>query len=258
MSNADPQITRKGEQRPRPETRRRSFHARPLTHSLPSLPIPGYQPERARASYTVWSGSTTDEVRFVPVSKKSARVWYQKARAWDRRTKERGRHGGGLGMPAMAVLHCFHFDFLNFASGRLDPSYEGIAKKTGLARSTVALAIAKLKRLGIINWARRCAHEYVCGTFTLRQRTNAYAILPPSQWRGFTEPVDDARPWPEATGATPPLPPLIVLAQAAECDGAPRSRQAWLLDADSGDSSTYGLLARTLAAFARSVDGQKE
>ncbi len=86
----------------------------------------------------------------------------------------------------MAVLHCFHFDFLNYTTGRLDPSYEGIARMTGLARSTVAAAIARLKRLGIINWVRRCAKTYEGGVFTLRQETNAYAVLPPSHWTQFS------------------------------------------------------------------------
>ena len=73
---------------------------------------------------------------------------------------------GGVGLTAMAVLHCFHFDYLNFATGRLDPSYEGIARMTRLARSTVAQAIAKLRRLGIINWVRRCEQAYEDGVFS--------------------------------------------------------------------------------------------
>src|SRR5580693_6197321 len=88
-----------------PKTR---FHAVTLGECLPRLPIPGYDPPRGKARYTVWSDSTSREVRFVPVSKKNARVWYQKARSWDRRSKAKGKHGGGIGLPAMAVLHAFH------------------------------------------------------------------------------------------------------------------------------------------------------
>jgi hypothetical protein len=174
----------------------------PLARALPRLPIPGYEPERTRSRFVVWSGSTTDEVRFVPVSKKNARAWYQKARNWDRRSKAKGTHGGGIGLPAMAVLHAFHFDFLNYVTGRLDPSYEGIARMTGLARSTVAAAIARLKRFGIINWVRRCAQAYENGVFMLRQETNAYAVLPPSQWCGFVD-QDEAPPLARSLGRDP-------------------------------------------------------
>jgi hypothetical protein len=225
-----------------------SYQTRQLAYALPKLPIPGYEPPRTRSRYVVWSGSTTEDVRFVPVSKKHARVWYQKARAWDRRSKAFGRHGGGIGLTAMAVLHCFHFDFLNYTTGRLDPSYEGIARMTGLARSTVAAAIARLKRLGIINWVRRCAKTYEGGIFTLRQETNAYAVLPPSHWRGYVEPDAAPAPWPETWGAAPPMPGLLAQTMTAVGDGAPLARQAGILDADPGDE-----LATALARLARSL-----
>ena len=228
----------------------RTYRMQSLAHALPRLPIPGYEPERTRSRFVVWSGSTTDEVRFVPVSKKNARVWYQKARSWDRRSKAKGKHGGGIGLPAMAVLHAFHFDFLNYVTGRLDPSYDGIARMTGLARSTVAAAIARLKRLGIINWVRRCAQAYEDGVFTLRQETNAYAILPPSQWHGHADPDETPPPWPEAWGATPPLRDLLTQAMAAVSSGASLARQVSLLDADPGDKLAQALarLGRSLAA----------
>lgn len=226
----------------------RSYKMHPLAYAMPRLPIPGYEPPRTRSRFVVWSGSTTEDVRFVPVSKKNARVWYQKARDWNRRSKAKGGHGGGVGLTAMAVLHCFHFDFLNFATGRLDPSYEGIARMTGLARSTVAGAIAKLKRLGIINWVRRCEQAYEDGVFTLRQKTNAYAVLPPSQWHGYVDPEETPAPWPEAWGATPPIAGLLVQAKTAGTDGAPLARQASILDADPGD-----VLAASLARLARSL-----
>ena len=169
-------------------------------------------------------------------------------RAWDRRSKAFGRHGGGIGLTAMAVLHCFHFDFLNYTTGRLDPSYEGIARMTGLARSTVAAAIARLKRLGIINWVRRCAKTYEGGVFTLRQETNAYAVLPPSHWSGYVEPDATPPPWPETWGAVPPLPGLLAQTMTAAGGGAPLARQARILDADPGDT-----LAASLARLARSL-----
>jgi hypothetical protein len=224
----------------------------PFAYAMPSLPIPGYNPLRTSSRFSVWSGSTTEDVRFVPVSKKRARVWYQKARAWNRRAKAKGRHGGGIGLTAMAVLHSFHFDFLNYTTGRLDPSYDGIARMTGLARSTVAAAIARLKRLGIINWVRRCEQAYDDGIFTLRQKTNAYAILPPSQWRGHVDPDEAPSPWPEAWGATPPILSLVAQVATLAAEGASLARQASLLEADPGDA-----LAQSLARLARSMSGRR-
>jgi hypothetical protein len=225
-----------------------SIHARARRANHIGAILPGIALTASRSPHRVWSGSTTDEARFVPVSKKQARIWYQKARAWDRQTKKRGKHGGGIGLAAMAVLHSFHFDFLNYASGRLDPSYEGIARRTGLGRTAVANALAKLKALGVINWVRLVTQELVFGVFTLRQKSLAYAVLPPSQWCGYTEPEDATRPWPEAVGAVPPLPPLLDQALVAAKDGAPMQRQVWLLDADPKDE-----LARALASLGRTM-----
>ncbi len=75
----------------------------------------------------------------------------------------------------------------------------------------------------------------------------------PSQWNGYVEPEFDAaaaRPWPEACGATPPLPDVMTQAAVAAGDGAPLARQAWLLETDPGDK-----VARSLASFARSLLG---
>jgi hypothetical protein len=55
------------------------------------------------------------------------------------------------------VLHALVFDFLNFATGRLDPSYVAIARKTNVCERTVATALARLRELGILNWVRRWA-----------------------------------------------------------------------------------------------------
>jgi hypothetical protein len=68
------------------------------------------------------------------------RAW-RAAEAFDRRTHEPGKHGGLLGHTGLIVLRSLLFDFLNLATGRLDPSYEAIAERTGLARSTVIEAL---------------------------------------------------------------------------------------------------------------------
>ena len=56
------------------------------------------------------------------------RLW-QYAREFDRQTKEKGCHGGAIGHTGLQVLQVLIFDFLNFATGRLDPSQAAIARK---------------------------------------------------------------------------------------------------------------------------------
>ena len=80
------------------------------------------------------------EIKFQPIPKRVAtRIWHR-ARDFDRKTSKAGCHGGAVGHAALQVLHSLIFDFLNYRTGRLDPSYEGIARKANLARSTVAEA----------------------------------------------------------------------------------------------------------------------
>jgi len=82
-------------------------------------------------------------------------------------------HGGAVGHSGLQVLHALIFDFMNYTSGRLDPSY-AIAKAANVCERTVNNAITRLKELGILNWVRRCAESMRDGRFVLEQETNAY------------------------------------------------------------------------------------
>jgi len=184
---------------------------------LPGLPA--LNKGRTRAPGPVWSGSTTRRVGFQALPKKqAARLWH-KARAFDRATHQRGRHGGIIGRTALLVLHTLLFEFLNYHTGQLDPSYDGIARRSGVCRRAVATALRRLKALGILNWVRRSVEDRdACGRFVLRQETNAYAILPSSQWVGYREPpafMIDPAEW----GAVPPLPTMIEQACVAHREG---------------------------------------
>jgi hypothetical protein len=101
------------------------------------------------------------------------------------------------------------FDFMNYASGRLDPSIKAIARKAGCCETATKNALRKLKDLGFLTWVRRASHaEDANGGFLLRQETNAYTILPETCWRGYQEPPKPPlEPW--QWGATPPLPPTL-------------------------------------------------
>jgi hypothetical protein len=110
------------------------------------------------------------------------------------------------------VLHALVFDFLNYGTGRLDPSYAAIAAKAGVCVRTVATALKRLRDLGILAWVRRCAEAWRNGRYVLEQQSNAYAVLPEGQWRGYRPPPGPPTPAPGTWGG--PVVPSA-LAQAA-------------------------------------------
>jgi len=182
-----------------------------LAYSLPAFP--GFEGPKTYAAWPVWSDSTTQGVRFQPIPKKKAVKLYHRARDFDRQTNRPGHHGGAVGPTALKVLETLIFDFLNYASGQLDPSLDAIARKANLCRRAVVNAVQRLRALGILNWVRRCAEGWRDGRFVLEQETNAYAVLPEGQWRGYRPPAEPPTPAPGTWGDHPPLP--SVLAQAA-------------------------------------------
>ena len=218
---------------------------RSISAVLPALP--GFPTPHSRAPWPVWRDSVAGEVRFVAMSRKAAaRLWHA-ARRWDRDTHEPGRHGGVIGRTALAALYTLLFDYLNHRTGRLDPSLEAIARKAGCCRRAVVNAIRRLRGLGLLNWQRRCEEDRdETGRFRLRQRTNAYAVLPPSQWTGYRD-ADPPPPDPATLGAPERVPDLIEAAVAALTGGEQRAALA-ALEADPKDR-----LAMALAALGRAM-----
>jgi hypothetical protein len=161
-----------------------------ISDLLPTLPFPELAGTigTTHAAYPVWRDSTTKEIKFQPIPKRIAVKLWHRARDFDRQTDREGCHGGAIGPTALQVLHALIFDFLNYTSGRLDPSYAAIARAANVCERSVASAIQRLKSLGILNWVRRCAEKWENGRYTLEQETNAYAVLPSSQWLGYREP----------------------------------------------------------------------
>lgn len=172
--------------------------SRALTSARPELfPAP-----KTYAPDPVWKSSfpTTpeqDRRLFRPITKaQRLEMWRAALRMNDTRTRAcrtgGGRAGGSrdavrpvLNEAALKVLRVLLFDFLNMRTGRLDPSYEGLAMKAALGRATVGRALATLRSLGILNWIRRCSTSMEDGRFHMKQERNAYAVLPPTGWRGF-------------------------------------------------------------------------
>src|SRR3954453_2504207 len=169
--------------------------------------------EQTYAPHPVWSGSTTKPVQFTPLPKKAAHRLWQHARELDRQTKEKGCHGGVIGHTGLKVLHSLIFDFLNFASGRLDPSYAAIARKANLSDRAVATALKRLHAVGILAWVRRCREGWTEGRYWREQLTNPYALLPSPGWRGFRPPRDEPPPpHPDTWGKAPPMPSILTAA----------------------------------------------
>src|SRR3954470_20517447 len=106
-----------------------------LSSLLPGLGVPspamaGIQ--RSYAPWPVWRDSTTKAVKFMPLSKKKAVKIFHKARAFERQTRQKGKQDGALGRNGLLVLHTLIFDCLNYATGRLDPALETIARKAAI------------------------------------------------------------------------------------------------------------------------------
>jgi hypothetical protein len=171
---------------------------------LPGLPV---MSEQTYAEFPVWSESTAKPVQFTPLPKKAALQLWHRARDFDRQTHEPGMHGGAIGPSGLQVLHVFLFDFLNYTTGRLDPSYAAIARKANLCERTVADALKRLESLKMITWIRRCSEEWINGRYTRRQKTNAYCLLP-TGWLGYQAPPEMPSPHPTVWGKAPVMPSI--------------------------------------------------
>ena len=223
---------------------------RSIAYALP--PFPGFAGPRTYAAWPVWRDSTTKQVKFRPLPKKEAARRYHKARRFDRQTHVAGKHGGALGRTALQVFYVLLFDFLDHNTGRLEPSYDAIAAKAGVCRRAVADALQRLRALGLLHWQKRSREEHdENGGYRQVQVTNAYASLPPSQWRGYFEPPPPPEPYPDTWGAAPPLPDPITQAAEELRHGQCQAALAEL-DADPGNQ-----LAGALARLGRAVFGSQ-
>lgn len=224
----------------------RKLAAYAIGELLPGLPE--LNGGKTYAAWRVWSDSTTQEASFAPMPKRQAAQLWHKARRFDRQTHQSGRHGGVIGRTALIVLHTLLFEFLNYRTGQLDPSYDSIARRSGVCRRAVASALRRLKALGVLNWLRRCSEgRDAQGRFTLTQDTNAYAVLPCSQWHGYSEPPEPGI-HPAEWGAVPPMRCLTEQGRTALNAGEDQHTVASWIGDDPSDP-----LAIALAAFYRSL-----
>jgi hypothetical protein len=208
----------------------------------------------ARASTPVWRDSATKPVKWQPMSKKAAAKLWHRARVFERGTRQPGRQDGALGRNGLAVLHALIFDCLNYATGRLDPAINTVARLACISPRSAARGLAALKLAGVLDWVRRCRESIEDGRFTLRQESNAYAVLPPSNWLAYVPPLEPSRPQPGTWGDHPSMPGSIVQAAATIGQGGCRADVLRELEADPGDG-----LAAALARLGRALrDGSDD
>ena len=201
----------------------------------------------------VWRDSTTEPVTWQRMPKKATVKLWHRARDFERRTRQKGQQDGALGRNGLAVLHTLIFDFLNYRTGRLDPAISTIARLAAISARSAARGLAALKAAGVLNWLRRCTASMEDGRFTLRQESNAYAILPPSHWRGYRPPEPPRPPEAGTWGDHPPLPDAVTAADVARQEGAGLAGILRELESDPGDT-----LALVLASLGRSMEAQEK
>lgn len=217
-------------------------------------------------TWPVHKGSVRAQVVWAVIPRELAYKYYRLARRYNRDSRPDDRRGGRLGSAALRVLEALIFDFLSFTTGRLDPCYEQIARVAGLARSTVALALARLQAMGVIRWQRRCIAEEGEQGFRLVQQSNAYTVQPPSRWLGYKPASDDPPPPPsELLGGPPRVPEVIEAAAVVSAAGGSLERVAGELELAPAGGLEHALagLARAMArssgeARERSVRGSED
>jgi len=227
----------------------------PLANHMPCLPgltaLAGSM--KTYAPSPVWSDSTTADVRFAPMPKKKAVKLYHRARDFERRTRAPGKQDGALGRNGLAVLHALIFGFLDFRTGRLDPGYAAIAREACISIRSVARGLKALKLAGLLNWVRRCAASFKDGRFALEQETNAYAVLPCSQWLGYREPPEAPQPQ-SGTWGDHPCGMREALTEAVTEQRLGGSAAAVIRQLELGDP---GSVAEGLARLGRAMFGGK-
>jgi hypothetical protein len=82
----------------------------------------------------------------------------------------------------------------------------------------------------------------------LEQETNAYAVLPATQWLGYSLPPEPPAPARGTWGDHPPLPSLLAQAMAERQAGGTLRGMTQILDSDPGD-----VLAMALARLGRAM-----
>jgi hypothetical protein len=139
------------------------------------------------------------------MTKKAAKQLYWHLEQFERQTRKPGHQDGAIGRNGLAIVRALLFKFMNWRTGRLDPSQAKIAENAVISESSVERGLAALKDAGVVNWLRRCVPVVApLGGFLMRQISNAYAVLPWTQWKGYKPLPEPPQPKPSEWGAQPP------------------------------------------------------
>ena len=222
-----------------------------LCLSTPSFP--GMLPPLTYAAWPVWSDSTTKEVRSQPMTKRQAVQLWHDARRFERQTREPGRQDGAIGRNGLAVVHALLFDFINYRTGALYPSWAAIAEAACISERSVGRGLAKLRAAGVLNWLRRAVEAVApAGGFLLRQISNAYHVCSTANWKGYKPPPPPPPPAPGTWGDHPSMGSALDVAASLRREGAPLQARLDGLESDPGNG-----LAAALARLGRAVNGVK-
>ncbi len=136
-------------------------------------------------------GTRRDKVfgpgRAIPLDRNAkARIWAY-AQGYTALHRRRGQHRGPLTRAYFDVLRSLLWGFHNAQTGRCFPSYEAIAEKAKVHRSTVARAIAALEAGGVLTWENRLVRQRVAMpglvgrvlVLVPRRTSNAYSFRDP-------------------------------------------------------------------------------
>ena len=127
----------------------------------------------------------------------------------ERRTKGKGLRNGVLGLPALTVLRCLLLRFHNRKTGLCYPSYSAIQEATGLCRQSIARALDRLERAGVLRITRRLIRVAgELGGVLCQQTSNLY---------GFAD-----LPGQIDLGATTRPRPVLPLPRVYKTDGNPK------------------------------------
>jgi DNA-binding Lrp family transcriptional regulator len=125
--------------------------------------------------------------RAIPLDRNAkARIWAH-AQGYTALHRRKGQHRGPLTRATLDVLKKLLWGFHNAETGRCFPSYEAIAEKAKVHRSTVAQAIVALEEGGVLTWENRLVRQRVAVpglerpvlVLVPRRTSNAYSFRDP-------------------------------------------------------------------------------
>ena len=145
-----------------------------------------------------------------------------RAETMERSTKARGKRDGALGQAGIVLLRTLLYVYHGANSGRCDPSYDTLQKRTGFCRATLARAIAMIEASGLVRVTRRMIRKRVPEGLRCVQTSNAYGFPSESGFRGEIKTDIDSN---ESQEACQPLPPALLAAMERLRAGIARKAQ---------------------------------